>query len=42
MPATAELLARTFTPWSLGSLRLPHRVVVGSMHTGLEARDDRG
>ncbi|MGN6197364.1 FAD-dependent oxidoreductase [Humibacter sp.] len=42
MPATAELLARTFTPWSLGSLRLPHRVVVGSMHTGLEARDDGG
>jgi len=42
MPAPAELLARTFTPWSLGSLSLPHRVVVGSMHTGLEARDDGG
>ncbi|MGN6128048.1 MAG: NADPH-dependent 2,4-dienoyl-CoA reductase, partial [Humibacter sp.] len=42
MTAKADLLASTFTPWSLGSLRLPHRVVVGSMHTGLEARDDGG
>ncbi|GAB3802226.1 NADPH-dependent 2,4-dienoyl-CoA reductase [Humibacter antri] len=42
MPAPADLLVSTFTPWSLGSLRLPHRVVVGSMHTGLEARDDGG
>ncbi|MGA0566303.1 FAD-dependent oxidoreductase [Rathayibacter sp. KR2-224] len=40
MPATT--LDRTFSPWSLGSLRLPHRVVVGSMHTGLEAHDDGG
>lgn len=42
MPAPVAALDRTFTPWSLGSLRLPHRVVVGSMHTGLEARDDGG
>jgi 2,4-dienoyl-CoA reductase (NADPH2) len=40
MPAAA--LERTFSPWSLGALRLPHRVVVGSMHTGLEMRDDGG
>ncbi|MGC5168525.1 FAD-dependent oxidoreductase [Luteimicrobium sp. DT211] len=30
-------LARTRSPWRLGSLELPHRVVLGSMHTGLEA-----
>lgn len=40
MPAAA--LERTFSPWTLGGLRLPHRVVVGSMHTGLEVRDDGG
>lgn len=35
-------LTRTFSPWSMGGLRLPHRVVVGSIHTGLEMRDDGG
>lgn len=30
-------LGRTRTPWRLGSLELPHRVLLGSMHTGLEA-----
>jgi 2,4-dienoyl-CoA reductase (NADPH2) len=30
------------TPWRLGSLELPHRVVMGSMHTGLEPRGDGG
>ncbi len=35
-------LARTFTPWTLGRLTVPHRVVMGSMHTGLEVRDDGG
>ena len=30
------------TPWRLGTLDLPHRVVMGSMHTGLEPRDDGG
>ncbi len=30
------------TPWRLGPLELPHRVVMGSMHTGLETRDDGG
>ncbi|GAA4156902.1 NADPH-dependent 2,4-dienoyl-CoA reductase [Gryllotalpicola daejeonensis] len=30
------------SPWRLGSLELPHRVVMGSMHTGLEPRGDGG
>ncbi|MFC8731574.1 FAD-dependent oxidoreductase [Luteimicrobium sp. NPDC057192] len=30
-------LVRTRAPWRLGSLALPHRVLLGSMHTGLEA-----
>jgi len=34
-----ELLRR---PWRFGALELPHRVVMGSMHTGLEPRDDGG
>ncbi len=41
-PVASPGLPRTFSPWSLGTLRLPHRVVVGSMHTGLEMRDDGG
>ncbi|MCU1482692.1 MAG: 2,4-dienoyl-CoA reductase [Subtercola sp.] len=35
-------LAHTLTPWRLGSLEVPHRVVMGSMHTGLELIDDGG
>ncbi|MGA1835329.1 FAD-dependent oxidoreductase [Herbiconiux sp. 11R-BC] len=35
-------LARTFSPWRLGALELPHRVIAGSMHTGLETIDDGG
>lgn len=35
-------LSRVFSPWSLGPLRVPHRVVMGSMHTGLETREDGG
>ncbi|WP_066040671.1 oxidoreductase [Herbiconiux solani] len=43
MPGTADpVLARTFTPWRLGGLELPHRVITGSMHTGLETLDDGG
>jgi 2,4-dienoyl-CoA reductase (NADPH2) len=34
-----ELIRR---PWRLGALELPHRVVMGSMHTGLEPRGDGG
>lgn len=33
MPAHLD---HVFTPWRLGALTLPHRVVMGSMHTGLE------
>jgi 2,4-dienoyl-CoA reductase (NADPH2) len=35
-------LALVRTPWSIGALPIPHRVVMGSMHTGLELRDDGG
>lgn len=30
------------SPWTLGPLRLPNRIVMGSMHTGLELLDDGG
>lgn len=36
------VLPLTRSPWALGSLKLSHRVIVGSMHTGLEVRDDGG
>ncbi|WP_368499170.1 FAD-dependent oxidoreductase [Herbiconiux sp. A18JL235] len=36
------MLERTFSPWRLGALELAHRVVMGSMHTGLETLDDGG
>src|SRR5258706_15851882 len=29
-----------FEPLDLGSVRLPNRILMGSMHTGLEARPD--
>ncbi|KTR37734.1 hypothetical protein NS263_15300 [Curtobacterium oceanosedimentum] len=35
-------LAVLSSPWSLGPLRLRNRVVMGSMHTGLEVLDDGG
>ncbi|KQO60206.1 oxidoreductase [Curtobacterium sp. Leaf261] len=37
-----DRLMTTASPWTLGPLTLPHRVVMGSMHTGLEVRDDGG
>jgi 2,4-dienoyl-CoA reductase (NADPH2) len=37
-----DTLATTASPWTLGPLTLPHRVVMGSMHTGLETLDDGG
>lgn len=37
-----ERLATTFAPWRLGALELPHRVVMASMHSGLEILDDDG
>lgn len=35
-------LAVVASPWTLGPLTLPNRVVMGSMHTGLEVHDDGG
>jgi 2,4-dienoyl-CoA reductase (NADPH2) len=35
-------LGAVFTAGRLGGLTLPHRVVMGAMHLGLEARDDGG
>ena len=35
-------LAVVASPWTLGPLHLPNRVVMGSMHTGLEVHDDGG
>ncbi|HEY5222231.1 MAG TPA: FAD-dependent oxidoreductase [Microbacteriaceae bacterium] len=37
-----DLLPRIRTPWPIGSMQLPHRIVMGSMHTGLEVSDDGG
>jgi 2,4-dienoyl-CoA reductase (NADPH2) len=38
----SKLLATTSSPWTLGPLELPHRIIMGSMHTGLEVHDDGG
>ncbi|WP_207124933.1 oxidoreductase [Actinocatenispora comari] len=35
-------LRRVLSPVTLGGLALPHRVVMGSMHLGIEDRDDGG
>ncbi|QUQ64256.1 oxidoreductase [Kutzneria sp. CA-103260] len=35
-------LRHVFQPGRIGTLALPHRVVMGPMHLGLEARDDDG
>jgi 2,4-dienoyl-CoA reductase (NADPH2) len=37
-----EPLAHVFSPVMIGGLRLPHRIVMGAMHLGLENRDDGG
>ncbi|MBK4346177.1 FAD-dependent oxidoreductase [Lacisediminihabitans changchengi] len=37
-----NLLPLTRSPWRLGGLEVQHRVVMGSMHTGLEVADDGG
>lgn len=37
-----DQLQRVRTAWSIGQMRLPHRIVMGSMHTGLETREDGG
>jgi 2,4-dienoyl-CoA reductase (NADPH2) len=35
-------LSAVFTPGLIGRLPVPHRIVMGAMHLGLEARDDGG
>jgi 2,4-dienoyl-CoA reductase (NADPH2) len=35
-------LDHVFTPIEIGGLRLPHRVVMGSMHLCVEAAEDAG
>jgi 2,4-dienoyl-CoA reductase (NADPH2) len=47
MPERAEAdapraLSHVFTPVTIGGLELPHRIVMGSMHLGLEAAPDAG
>lgn len=38
----SDLLAQVLSPGTIGTLRLPHRIVMGAMHLGLEALDDGG
>jgi len=40
--AADTAVATVASPWTLGPLHLPNRVVMGSMHTGLEVHDDGG
>jgi 2,4-dienoyl-CoA reductase (NADPH2) len=42
MPDPGTSLGHVFTPISIGGLKLPHRIVMGSMHLGLEGADDAG
>jgi 2,4-dienoyl-CoA reductase (NADPH2) len=42
MPEPAGSLDHIFTPIEIGGLRLPHRIVMGSMHLGLEGLPDAG
>lgn len=35
-------LSTVFTPTAVGRLRLPHRIVMGAMHLGIEAAPDAG
>jgi 2,4-dienoyl-CoA reductase (NADPH2) len=37
-----EALSHVFTPVTIGGLELPHRIVMGSMHLGLEGAEDAG
>lgn len=41
-PVVPDSLRTVASPWTLGPLHLPNRVVMGSMHTGLEVHDDGG
>jgi 2,4-dienoyl-CoA reductase (NADPH2) len=42
MPDPGTSLDHIFTPTEIGGLRLPHRIVMGSMHLCLEGSDDAG
>ena len=42
MPEPGGSLDHVFTPIEIGALQLPHRIVMGSMHLGLEGLDDAG
>jgi 2,4-dienoyl-CoA reductase (NADPH2) len=42
MPEPTGSLDHIFTPISIGGLELPHRIVMGSMHLGLEGTEDAG
>jgi 2,4-dienoyl-CoA reductase (NADPH2) len=42
MPEPTGSLDHIFAPIEIGGLRLPHRIVMGSMHLGLEGLDDAG
>ncbi|HKZ14852.1 MAG TPA: FAD-dependent oxidoreductase [Solirubrobacterales bacterium] len=42
MPEPSGSLDHIFTPIEIGGLTLPHRIVMGSMHLGLEGLDDAG
>jgi 2,4-dienoyl-CoA reductase (NADPH2) len=38
----SDRLGRVFSPGVIGTLTLPHRIIMGAMHLGLETRDDDG
>src|ERR1700748_1575409 len=42
MPEPSGSLHHIFTPIEIGGLTLPHRIVMGSMHLGVEGADDAG
>jgi 2,4-dienoyl-CoA reductase (NADPH2) len=41
-PASGQELQHVFSGLAIGPMKLPHRIVMGSMHVGLEAHDDDG
>lgn len=38
----SDQFRRAFSPGAIGRLRLPHRIIMGAMHLGLESLDDGG
>jgi 2,4-dienoyl-CoA reductase (NADPH2) len=41
-PASGQELQHVFSEVAIGPMQLPHRIVMGSMHVGLESHDDDG